>query len=96
MCSCGAVELPALVDQLAGGRHVQPAEDVEQGGLAAAGRAEQADEFAGVEFEVHAVQRHHVHLAGVIDLAQLPRFEHDPRGNRRRCVGWRIHRTKAT
>jgi len=45
-------------------RHVQPAEDVEQGGLAAAGGAEQGDEFAGVEFEIDPPQGVNLGLAG--------------------------------
>ena len=86
-----AVERPALVNEVPGGGHVEAAEDVEQGGFPAAGRAEQADKFTGVELDIHAVQRDHIELAGVIDLPHAAGLEDDPGGNRRRGeVG--IHR----
>ncbi len=78
-----AVERPAFVDEISRSRHVEAAENVEQGGFPAAGCAEQADELAGVELDVHAVEGDHVELAGVIDLADTARFEDDARGNRR-------------
>ena len=56
-------------------RHVKAAHDVQQGGLPAAGRTEKNDELACVEFDIHAVERHHVHLAGVIDFAQAAGLE---------------------
>ncbi len=59
-------------------RRVETAEDVEQGGLAAARRAEQHDHFAGPQFEVHAAQRVHFDFARAVDLAEVARAEHCP------------------
>jgi len=68
----GAAEQPAGKAQLAARRHVQPAEDVEQRALAAAGGPEQHDELAALDVERDAGQGHHVHLAGAIHLRELP------------------------
>ena len=50
------------------GRHVEPAEDVEQRRLAAARRPEQHDELAAVEIQVDRAQRVHLDLAHAVDL----------------------------
>ena len=77
------VERPAFVDEFTRGGDIQPAEDIEQGGFPAAGRTEQADEFAGIEFEVHVVQGDHIEFAGVIDFAHAAGFKNDAGGGGR-------------
>ena len=68
--------LPAVEHRAAGG-HVEPAQDIEQRALAAAGRAQQHDELAGVQIEVDAAERVHVDFAHVIDLRQSAGGEND-------------------
>ena len=65
-------ELLAAVEHRAAGGHVEPAQNIEQRALAAAGGAQQHDELAGVQVEVDAPQRVHVDLAHVVDLGDLP------------------------
>ena len=57
-------------------RDVEPAEDVEEGGLAAAGGSEEDKELPREEVEVHIAQGIDFHLAHVVDLGQSPRPEH--------------------
>src|SRR3989304_2961715 len=71
----GAREIALDKAHLAGGRRVQPAEDVEQRRLAASRGAEQHDELAGPDLEVHAAQRVHLGLAHAVDLGQGARRE---------------------
>jgi hypothetical protein len=52
-------------------RHVEAAEDVEQGGLAAARGTEQHHELAAQQVDVHVAQRVHLDLAHAVDLAEL-------------------------
>ena len=63
----------------AGGRPVETAENLQQRGLAGAGRADDGDAFAGAHREVHALQ--HLEVDG--PLAKRARdargFEHDVR-----------------
>jgi hypothetical protein len=80
-------DLPAFVADAAFRRDVQPAEDVQQRALARAGRTEQHDEFTCGELHVHMAQRHHVHLAGVIDFPQTVRLE----DGRLARTDWRRH-----
>src|SRR5262245_4199220 len=49
-------------------RHVQPAEDVEQGGFAAARRAEQDDKFPLVKVEIDAAQGVHLDFTHAVYL----------------------------
>ena len=63
-----AREVVIGVVDVAGRRHVEPAQDVEQRRLPAPGGAEQRDELAGVELEVDAAERDHVDLAHAVDL----------------------------
>ena len=63
------------VDLPAGGR-VEAAQDVEQRGLAAARRAQDHDELAPAEIQVHGAQRVHFDLAHAIDLGEAPGPEH--------------------
>jgi hypothetical protein len=53
-------------------RDIQPAQDVEQRRLAAAGRAEQDDQLAAMELEVHAAKRAHQDVAHAIRLDEPP------------------------
>ena len=42
---------------------IEPAHDVQQGGLAAPGRTEQDNDFTAPDFQVNALQRVHLHFA---------------------------------
>ena len=68
-------QIVILVDDLARGRHVESAEDVEQGGLARSGRTEQDHELARKQVEIDAAERLHGDLAHLIDLRQRARRE---------------------
>gem|GEM_PF-6876721 len=74
LAGCG--EVVVEVEDLAGGRRVEAAEDVEQRRLAAARGAEQHHQFARVQLEVDAAQRRHLDLAHPVDLGQAARLEH--------------------
>jgi hypothetical protein len=50
-----ADDLLAACDDLSAGQSIQAGDEVQQGGLAAAGRPEQADEFACADLEIHVV-----------------------------------------
>ena len=54
----------------AGGGLVEPGDEVEEGGLAASRRADEADELAGCDVEVDAVERMHRVGALAVDLRQ--------------------------
>lgn len=54
---------------------IQPTEDVEQRGLAAAGRTEQYGEFPLVQLEIDATQRPDLHVTGPVDLGEPSRHE---------------------
>ena len=54
-------DVDAIDQHLAGGRILQPGDDAQQGGLAAAGRPDENDELAVVHVEVDALQ--HIDLA---------------------------------
>jgi phosphoglycerate dehydrogenase-like enzyme len=66
----GAGEVVVLEAQLAGLGDVEPAEDVEQRRLAAARWAEEHDELARADLEVHAAQRVHLGFAHAVDLGE--------------------------
>src|SRR5580698_2344812 len=53
----GAFDLPAAYADDAGGRLLKPCDDAQARGLAAAGRADDGDEFLFGNFEVDVVQR---------------------------------------
>jgi hypothetical protein len=55
---------------------VEPAEDVQKRGLARARGPEQNGKLAREKLQVHAGQRMHLDLAGVIGLAQVFGAEH--------------------
>ena len=78
----------AQVD-LAGGRFLQPGDEVEQRRLAAARRAEQADELAGAHGELDVAQRGHGVRAGAEGLADLAQHH----GGRRELRGPVLHRS---
>ena len=65
----------ALADHLAGAGRIEAAEDVEQGGLAAARGAQQHHEFTGPQVQVDAAQRRHFDLAHAVGLGQPPGAE---------------------
>ena len=70
-----AREVGAAVTQLARSRHIEAAELVEQGGLAAAGGAEEHDELARAEVEVDAGERAHLGGAGAVGLGEPAHVE---------------------
>src|SRR5262249_35806845 len=61
-------QLAVAVTDHPGRRHVQPAEDVQQRGLAAARRPQQDDELLLVEVQVDPAQGVHFNLAHAVDL----------------------------
>ncbi len=62
---------PAALDQdVAGGRVVEAGDQAQQGGLAAAGRADEDDEFTVGDFEVDAVDHRHF-AEGFADAVEL-------------------------
>ena len=76
----GGGEVVIAVADLAAGRHVEAAEDVQQGRLAAARGTEKDDEFARVEIEIDAAQRVDLHLAHAVDLGDAVHVEDRVRG----------------
>ena len=56
-------------------RRIQAAEDVHQGGLAAAGRADDRDELSFLDVQGHVVQRADFLLAEAVDLADVAEFD---------------------
>ena len=66
----------AVDDQVSGGVAVQPADDVQQRGLAAAGLAEDRDELAFPEGNADAFQRTNRGAAGLIILYNVFQFQH--------------------
>src|SRR5690606_6317277 len=72
----GGTEVVAGVADGAGRGAVEPAEDVEERGLPAAGGAEEDDELAREEVEVDAPERVDLDLAGPVHLRQAARLEH--------------------
>ena len=67
----GGAQVLLAEQHLAGAGHVQPAEDVQQRGLAAARRPEQHDELAAADLEIHIAQGMHFDLAGAVDLGEV-------------------------
>ena len=61
----GALHGLAVHQHLALGGALQAADDVEQGGLAAAGGAHHAHKFVLMDVQIHAVQGHHLAVAAV-------------------------------
>lgn len=64
----GGGEVEVTVEDVAAGGAVETAEDVEQGGFAAAGGAEQDHHFPGEEFDVDAAEGVNLDLTHVIDF----------------------------
>ena len=87
-----------MVEHVSARGQVEPAEDVEEGGLAAAGGAEEHDELLGSQLEVHAPQRVHLHLSHVVDLRDPPCLEDEPvpgdHETARAVMGWRARLAK--
>ena len=76
------LHLLAVDQRPPGSRLLEAGDDVEQGRLAAAGRAEQADEIIGLDVEIDVVQRQQVAAAPLVgkhldDVAKLDR-RHQP------------------
>src|SRR5882724_1714357 len=63
---------------LSGRGRRQPADDVEKGRFARAGRADDGEEIARLHLQVHAAERGHIHLAHAVDLAQIADLDRDP------------------
>jgi hypothetical protein len=75
-------QLKSSEKQPTAGGLVEPAHDVEQCRLTAAGWAEQHDHFAGGDIEIHAAQGLHFHLAGSVGLGKRLGGEHLVRHSR--------------
>jgi hypothetical protein len=71
-------QLEVVKVHLAGGRHVQPADDVEQRRLAAPRGPQEYRELAVEQLEVDAAQGVHRHLALAVDLGHAARDEGAP------------------
>ena len=69
-------QIMAVVPDLALRGHIQPAQDVQQRGLATARRAQDHHELAWIQYKVDAAQRVHLHLAHPVDLGQPAGAEH--------------------
>ena len=63
-------------DQVAVGVLVQPADNIQQGGLSAAGRTQDRGKFAFSEFQVDSAQGMHLHFPAGINLRNLPECQH--------------------
>src|SRR5689334_19590421 len=70
------------------GRHIEPAEDVEQSRLPGSGSAKQNDELTGVQLEIYSTECGDFDLAHSIDLGEIMRLEH------RRGGGLRARRSE--
>jgi hypothetical protein len=70
-----ASELPPTIVHPAAGRHIQPAQDVQQGGFPAAGYTEQDHELALVQRQIHPPKGVHINLAHAICLGQGDRLK---------------------
>ncbi len=71
----GAVQFMISKMCAAGRGPVQPAENVQQGGFAAARRAQQHDELAGINIEIDVLQRTHLGITSDIALAECACLE---------------------
>ncbi|OGA48064.1 MAG: hypothetical protein A3F74_14405 [Betaproteobacteria bacterium RIFCSPLOWO2_12_FULL_62_58] len=60
---------------LARSRRIEPAENVQERGLAAARRSEQHDELTRTDPEIHAAQRVHLGRAHTVDLGEAARHK---------------------
>jgi hypothetical protein len=65
----------------------EAADDVEQGGLARAGGADDGEELARLHGEIDSAQRRHIHLAHAVRLAQVLDFDHG-RATHRTAPRW--------
>ena len=65
-------------DRTAAG-NIQPAQNIQQRGLAAAGRPQQNHKFSGKQIQRNPAQRLHLDLAHLVHLRQVPRGEHRSR-----------------
>ena len=64
------VNRPAGEPDLALARELEPGDHAQRGGLAAAGRSQQADDLAGADIEVDCIDRDQL-VEALGDLAQL-------------------------
>jgi hypothetical protein len=71
----GLGQVLAVVPDVAVRGHVETAQDVQERGLAAAGRAEQHHELAGIQIEIDAAQGVDLDLAHAIHLGDAARAE---------------------
>ena len=76
-------EVDAVDDDAAGVGVREPAENVEQGRLAAARRADDGDELTLLDFERYASQGRHIDFADAIGLAHVLSLNHPPHANLR-------------
>ena len=79
-----AVDLLAADADLAGGRRDEAGDDVEQRGLAAAGRADDADELGGADVEADVLDAGHLAGGRVVDQRNVADFDRGIRYSRYR------------
>lgn len=72
----GAAEILVLVVDIPGGGHIETADDVQEGGLAAAGCPKQDQELSPAKFEIDSPESLHLHLSHLVELAQILRSKH--------------------
>jgi len=78
----GAIQPVVAVPDFPAAGYVQPAEDVEQRGLATAGGTQQHHELAAVQGQVDAAQRVHLDVAHPVHLGQAAGAEYRRIGGR--------------
>ena len=74
-----AVPIPVLVvlggtaidDQITVGVLIQTADNIQHGGLAAAGRAQNGHKFTLAELQIHVLQRYHIAAICRVDLGNI-------------------------
>ena len=71
-------DIRSLQQHMSGGEPVHAAQDVEQGGLARAGGADDHADLPLFDGEVHVVQRFDADFAHLIDLPHVPEFHEAP------------------
>ena len=76
----GAAQILAAIKHLPAAGHIQPAQNVQQGGLAAARRPQHHHQLAALQRQIHPAQRAHLHIAHVIGLGQPLRPENGRSG----------------
>ena len=89
-------QLQVLEEQATAGGKIEPAHDVQQRGLAAAGRPEQDDDLTRPDLKIDALQGPHLHLARGVGLGQVLRGEDIMPDDRRFGIIWMSEKALAS